>query len=308
MRLPVALICLAAASMAPGAEVPPGRQHRLTMQGETVVTFVPQAKLPAIRAEYKAIVEYVVDTRRLKPARAAEGAKGKGPPARAAVGAVDIALHSTEVAHRRGDEPAVMAKVSRSRFQGRLQANGPTVDVAAKQAPAAIMDVLKRYDVVAATMLVDDRNKVVDLRIKADGAQRALVETLVSIHAPVPEGLDAWEAPSRLAMGQGQTARGTLRCTRLGGSGPSRVKVEGVLKGEGVVAGNLIKDGTYTVEGEQTYDPKAREWVAARWTVRVDNELADAAGQTVARARGTMVVESAVAGARPAEGPATTRR
>jgi hypothetical protein len=70
------------------------------------------------------------------------------------------------------------------------------------------------------------------------------------------------------------------------------VKVSGLLKGEGVVAGNLIKDGNYTVTGEQTYDPHTREWTWSRWSVAVNNELANQAGLTVAQARGTMIVES----------------
>ena len=71
-----------------------------------------------------------------------------------------------------------------------------------------------------------------------------------------------------------------------------KVKVSGVLKAEGVVAGNLIKDGTYTVTGEQLYEPSSREWKSARWSVVVDNELANPAGVVVARAKGNMLVES----------------
>jgi hypothetical protein len=70
------------------------------------------------------------------------------------------------------------------------------------------------------------------------------------------------------------------------------VKVSGVLKAEGVVAGRFIKDGTYTVTGEQTYDMHTKEWTSSKWSVAVANELANQAGQTVAQARGTMTVQS----------------
>ncbi len=112
-------------------------------------------------------------------------------------------------------------------------------------------------------------------------------------------------------MGHGQTAKGTLRfekdksSTRRTGSGGSiAVKVSGVLKAEGAVVGNFIKDGTYTVAGEQTYDPQSREWTSARWSVEIRTELANQ-GVTVAHAQGKMLVESrAVDQKAPAPGSA----
>lgn len=47
-----------------------------------------------------------------------------------------------------------------------------------------------------------------------------------------------------------------------------------------------------TVAGEQSYESISGEWRTARWSVAVDNELANPAGQTVAHARGTMLVQS----------------
>jgi hypothetical protein len=99
-------------------------------------------------------------------------------------------------------------------------------------------------------------------------------------------------------MGHGQVAKGMLRFEKEKESiakpgGLVAVKVSGILKSEGVsVVGNLIKDGTYTVTGEQMYEPDTREWKSARWSVVVNNELADANGQTIARANGKMLVES----------------
>ena len=71
-----------------------------------------------------------------------------------------------------------------------------------------------------------------------------------------------------------------------------QVKVSGVLKAEGAIVGNFIKDGTYVVTGEQHYDPKSREWNNATWSVDVTSELANAGGVTVAHAKGKMVVDS----------------
>ena len=81
-----------------------------------------------------------------------------------------------------------------------------------------------------------------------------------------------------------------------------RVKVSGVLKAEGAIVGNFIKDGRYTVTGEQHYDPKSREWKNATWSVDVANELANAGGVTVAHAKGKMLVDSKMAGDAPPAG------
>ena len=87
-----------------------------------------------------------------------------------------------------------------------------------------------------------------------------------------------------------------------------RVKVSGVLKAEGAIVGNFIKDGRYTVSGEQHYDPKSREWKKAKWSVDVANDLANAAGVTVAHAKGKMVVESKMLGDAPTAGAPKRRR
>ena len=65
-----------------------------------------------------------------------------------------------------------------------------------------------------------------------------------------------------------------------------------MLKAEGAIVGNFIKDGRYTVTGEQHYNPKSREWKKASWSVDVANDLANPAGVTVAHAKGKMLVES----------------
>ena len=133
------------------------------------------------------------------------------------------------------------------------------------------------------------------------GPLHAITETLLSIHTPIPTDSAFWEAPTQLAMGHNQTAKGMLRFEKDKGSvaspgGLVRVKVSGVLKAEGAIVGNFIKDGRYTVSGEQHYDPKSREWTSAKWNVDVANDLANAAGVTVAHANGKMVVESKMIG------------
>ena len=339
MRLHPAILALLIALPGPAqaaAPLPPGRQHCLTIEGENTITFRPEAGLPPFAVDYKARIEYIVDARLGKdpkpgaddataqddgptrdeppakktpaPAKKAspKAARGKAKaedPAAKVTGAVDLSLHSSEMRFRQKGETVLESKLSRSKFQGRLQPDAPVLSVAAKDAPPRLQEILKWYDAVAASLLLNADFRVVGRKYRSEGPQRALIETILSIHTPIPRDAVSWESPTQLAMGHGQTAKGTLRFerdSRTTGPGPEpfKVKVSGVLKAEGVVAGNLVKDGTYTVQGEQTYDPKGREWLAARWSVAVSNELANEAGLVVAQARGTMIVES-----RPAEAP-----
>lgn len=317
---------LAMALARPGrAAVPPGRQHVLTIEGENTVTFAPRAGLAGAKVDYKARIEYIVNTRtgdaaistkksgRKSSTSTARSRKKDGGEAPGKVSsAVDIIIHSTEMKFHHNDQTIIDSHMSRSRLQGQINANTPIIDVSMKNAPPRLQEVLKTFDTTAATMLLDEDARVVSRKFRTDVPFHAVIETLLSIHTPIPRSVAFWEAPTRLVMGHGQTAKGMLRFEKDKESvaktgGLVKVKVSGVLKAEGVVAGNLIKDGTYTVSGEQLYDPGSREWRSARWSVVVDNELANAAGIVVARARGNMLVQSRLFDESPStnEEPAT---
>ena len=352
--------------------IPPGRQYRLTIEGENTVTFLPQLGLPPGKIDYQAKIEYIVDTRfgkETKPSSETEAktesegegegddppvektsakstkarsssksarAKKNDNPALKASGAVDLSLHSSEMSFRQNGQPILERKISRNAFQGRLQPDSPIVGVTAANAPPMLQEILKTFDTITATALINDDHKVISRRFRNEGPQRAVTETILSIHAPIPKGVDSWELPTQLAMGHGQTAKGMLRFEKVKPTSPPlaklvdtlkpgdparpsdaarpseaarpvdvpksddvakssdlvKVKVSGVLKAEGAIAGRFIKDGTYTVTGEQTYDSHTREWISSRWSVVIANDLANPNGQTVAHAQGTMTVQS----------------
>jgi hypothetical protein len=335
MRLRVAALALvfsatALARLVP-PPIPPGRQHRLTIEGENTVNFLPRAGLPPVKVDYRARIEYIVDTRLAKepraqaeegpvPRKARPRSTGSSARSRAkdgegaaskATGAVDLSLHSSEMTFRQDGRTVLESRMTRSRFQGRLQPDAPVLSVPSKDAPPQLQERLKNFDAIAASLLFDDDLKVIHRRYRVEGPQRAIIETILSMHAPIPRGGDSWEAPTQLAMGHGQTARGRLRFEKdtegVAGAGDIvKVKVSGVLKAEGIVAGNFIKDGTYTVTGEQSYDTHTREWTSVRWSVAVANELANQAGLTVAQARGTMLVESRAVDATTPAAPGST--
>jgi hypothetical protein len=292
------------------AAVPPGRQHVLTIKGENTVMFAPRAGLTGAKVDFNARIEYIVNTRtgdaavsskkssRKSPASTTKSRrKDGGEPPLKITSAVDIFIHSTEMKFRLNDQTVVDSHLSRSRLQGQINPNSPVLDVSMKNAPPRLQEILKMFDTTAATMLLDEDSRVVSRKFRTDAPFHAIIETVLSIHTPIPRAVAFWEAPTRLVMGHGQTAKGMLRFEKEKESvaktgGLVRVKVSGVLKAEGVVAGNLIKDGTYTVTGEQLYEPSSREWRSARWSVVVDNELANPAGIVIARAKGNMLVES----------------
>lgn len=332
VRIGIAMIAIvAAAPRAALAGLPPGRPYVLTIKGDSTITFVPEAGLAPLPIDYKARVEYLVNSRSIEATAAREPSSrkkmrrkgssrgdhaqprpssddGNRPSA-----AVDLALHSAEITLRHRGQVVVQSRINRARFQGRLLPDAPILNVSYNQAPPRLQQVLATFDKTGASILLDDRANVLTRRVRDDGPLHAIIETLLSIHTPIPGDLGSWEAPTQLAMGHGQTAGGTLRFARekpdmkpdvkpTGVGGAIVVKVSGVLEAEGAIAGNFIKDGTYMVTGEQTYDSLSRQWTSARWSVEIRTTLVSQ-GVTVAHGQGKMLVES-----RAWETRAATRR
>lgn len=298
------------------ASLPPGRPYVLKITADNTITFVPQIGLNPLAIDHRAEVGYLVNSRAIEPGQVKSvpassrarptrrGSRGAGKGAEAGgeeerprvVAAIDLTLHAVEWTVRHDGKMFVGARMSRARFQGRLRPRAPVISVAYHEAPPTLHELLNIFDTTAASILIDDSARVVRRRIRNEAPMHALVETLLSIHTPIPRDVATWEAPTRLAMGHGQTASGMLRFTKVKPTGPKRggavqVKVSGVLKAEGAVVGHLIKDGTYTISGEQSYDPHAREWVSARWSVEIRTTLAKQ-GTTVAHGQGKMLVEA----------------
>ena len=181
-RMTLWLLVLSAPSTLLGSEqdkaapVKP-RQHLLTIEGENNVTFVPAAGLNPAKVEYRARIEYLVKTRsgqeieadakaaskkktRSKPARTAKKSKKAGaddePPPTVA-SAVDIAIHAAEMDFLQNGQTVVQSRITRAGFQGRFMPDAPVLSVEYRNAPPPLQDLLKRFDVTAASVLLDDR-------------------------------------------------------------------------------------------------------------------------------------------------------
>jgi hypothetical protein len=104
------------------------------------------------------------------------------------------------------------------------------------------------------------------------------IENMRFFHAPFPAKQDRWEHDNALSVGNG-LVRGKLvyaKSKAPDSKHPSwiSVKVTGELKNPEVKeGGSVMKNLLYKVEGEQTYDSTAREWVAGKHTLTLSFDL-----------------------------------
>jgi len=119
-----------------------------------------------------------------------------------------------------------------------------------------------------------------------------LIANCTMFHPWYESDKDEWRADVEVSAGEA-VVKGPLAYKKTAGGkgGQQIVKVSGTLAADGVKdrKGNTIKDGKYTITGQQTYDPTRQEWIAGQWSMdiafamtRNDKELA--------RAKGTMAV------------------
>ena len=310
-----------------GAPVKP-RQHVLTIEGENNVTFAPAAGLNPYKVEYRARIEYLVKTRTGQELEAdSKHDQQEEDPEQGRRGRRRRSRRQTPTTSRRPPSPPRLIsrsmpprwtscrtarrwcsrRISRARFQGRFMPDAPVLSVAYREAPPMLQDLLKRFDVTAASVLLDDRARVLSDRFGSRARctrsprrscrfTRRFPPTPPSGKPPLSSRWATIKPPRECSGFEKDKASAALP------GGLVRVKVSGVLKAEGAIVGNLIKDGRYTVTGEQHYDPKSREWKKASWSVDVANDLANAAGVTVAHAKGKMMVDSKMLADAPAAG------
>ena len=210
-----------------------------TIEGENDITFAPAAGLDPSKVEYRARIEYLVKTRtgrKSKPTRqsaskkktrsksSADGEEGQErrrrttnphPPSRPRL--ISRSMPPRWTSFRTARRWCSRGSPGRS-FQGRFMPDAPVLSVNYREAPPPLQDLLKRFDVTAASVLLDDRARVLRRQVRLQGPLHAITETLLSIHTPIPTDAAFWEAPTQLAMGHNQTAKGMLRFEKDKGS------------------------------------------------------------------------------------------
>src|SRR5205814_1158500 len=176
--------------------LPPGRPHLLTIEGENTVTFLPEVRPNPFRIDYRARVEYLVNTRsgveaeakgvgavKKKTGRKTVGGadpvkrKRGGQTESNVAGAVDVVVHSAEMKFRQNGQTVVESRISRARFQGRFQPDAPVLSVSYNEAPPGLQELLKKFDTPAASVLLDDRSHVVGRRVRSEGPLHSIIET-----------------------------------------------------------------------------------------------------------------------------------
>jgi hypothetical protein len=206
-------------------------------------------------------------------------------------GAVDVSIHSIDLTMKTGGK-ALTSHFDRSESRTR---NGGQERVAAyDKAPPALRKIMEEYDRPVATIELDSEGSETGRTLKVDSKSLFVVNGTIDItrifHVRFPEGKDRWEAPAKLPMGTGQYARGTLKYQKLPSNtagGPVRVKVSGELGLAGKMGGGEVKDGTFTVSGEQVYDPAGRGWssgvldIVLKYDIEVNAKPAGSASGTI---------------------------
>jgi len=178
-------------------------------------------------------------------------------------GAVDVSIHSIDI------EMKVGGKATTSHFDRtaiRTKDGGQERVVVYDKAPSALRTVMEEFDRPVATIALDSEGGETGRSLKIDKTSLLIVHGMIDntriFHVRFPQGKDRWEAPAKIPMGFGQYARGTLTYQKVdstAAAGPVRVKVSGELRLTGKMGGGEIKDGKFTVSGEQVYDPAGRE-------------------------------------------------
>ena len=206
-----------------------------------------------------------------------------------------LVYESVEVKTNIDGKPLMDSTMSRAKMvnvQG-----GKTDEVSYDAAPDALKKMLRdSFDVPVYKLQVDQNTKELKRTVVAgEGAKDLIANGLVAnallFHPPFYRDQEKWTADSEVTMGNGGFARGRLQYQKVS-SGPAGIvfKVSGTLANESFQMPPVtIKNATYVVNGEETYDPRQREWVAGKMTMDITYKLW-ANNQDVGGTSGTMVL------------------
>ncbi len=147
------------------------------------------------------------------------------------------------------------------------------------QAPPALQKILKEFDTPLAKVTLDAQGAESARELLVDKEsvllENGMVDNARLMHPPFPADQDRWESPAKLAMGNGQYAKGNLTYEKKGtrDDGTVEVQVAGELKAEGKFGPADIKTGIYKVKGEQAYDPASKTWKSGQLDIDVTLDL-----------------------------------
>ena len=272
------LLCLLAAPAmiftshhARAAAPPAGRPYSLTISGTMQGNSPERSNDTPVELKTKAQIDYLID---LKDDRQ------------------EVSLHSESVSAEQDGKLIQELSMSRARFR----VAPSRTDVEFDKASPQLQQIMLSFDTPILTRTVDPNGKEIGRKILAEGPLAKLhvemVDTIFSIHVPFPEKERTWTTLARLAMGQGNSAAGTLKFEKVGPpagpNSPVKVKVSGELAATATGGQLKIKNSRYSVNGEQTYDPVSKGWTAAHWVIDISLELVDAQDKPLSGSKGKL--------------------
>lgn len=224
-------------------------------------------------------------------------------------GSLDVSIHSLEMVLKEDGQESFSTKLSRDGIAATR--DNATKEEGAKDAVPTVRRILESFDTPAVTIALDASGREVKRTTKIAGPLAAPVlgslDLLLALHPYIPRDAARWEIPVRIAMEQGRVAEGTLKFEKLASSPAAvRVMVTGRLKPvAGASTSGESRTGSYSITGEQVYDPQAREWRSAQWSIDMALDILQN-GKPAGSANG--VVKLAMSPASPGAESVTTDR
>lgn len=202
---------------------------------------------------------------------------------------VDLA----QVKSTAGGQEQINARMTRTSFTD--FSGGTTKEVKAEDGPPQLKRLLTdSFGSPLCKLEVDATGKELKRTIVAGPGAKQLIDSgmianTTLFHPWYATDQDEWEAPMEISAGF-TIVSGKVKYTKIpGGKGSQATKVAGTLPLDGVKGpgGLLIKNGKYTVTGEQTYDPTRGEWIDGKLTMEVSFKLHEG-DKPIGSASGTM--------------------
>lgn len=173
---------------------------------------------------------------------------------------------------------AAMVDTSMNRDKYVSSAPGPASTVTYDQAPEALQAMLR--DAFRAPLfryVLDERGNRTQQKVVAGPGAKMLVSNGMIANAlmfhPFHPGQDQWKSDVEFSMGNGGYAKGQLHYKRIAGD---KYEVTGTLTNPGYTQADTqvtVKDASYVVKGEETFDPQQQDWAEGKLAMDVSFKM-----------------------------------
>jgi len=160
--------------------------------------------------------------------------------------------------------------------------DGKTEEVMFDAAPEELKAMLRdSFDTPICRIQVDAKRKELKRTVVAgpgakDLTDQGMIANALFFHPPFQDKAE-FTAANEISMGNGGFAKGNLTYKKVpGGKGGQAFKVSGTLGNDSFTpAGSplTIKKAKYVVTGEQVYDPKLREWISGKLSIKTSFDM-----------------------------------